>query len=928
MALTQTYYNLLDEYHTKYGKNTFLLMQVGSFFEVYSPSENGSNIVSFSQICDLKIANKQDGFMAGFRDYMVEKYLSKINESGYTSVVYVQEEVDGVIQRKESAIYSPGTTFLDDESKLSNNVTCVWIHKTRKDIVFGLSNLDIFTGKINLYEYQQVYYHNPTTYDNIENFMSIYKPVEIIFIYNVEDTLIDHILHYLRTSSKKITRVSLMVDNPYKTHATRCENQVYQNELIRTFYPNVVNLLEKTIAFQALCFLLNYVSQHNANLTQRLQEPHIDTQDVLVLANHSLKQLNILDGEYSGEYSSVLKLLNICKTRIGQREMQRIILKPTRNVKYLQDSYDMIDHALRAQYNWPNLGLIKDIEKIIRKMFLSRATPLDYFYLYESCSIIKDTVCDERLSVYIHYPDTLREIQSIQTALSACFEMNVCKTINTIQFDKCEVGNLFVRGYNLELDTIIDTIRECESKLSSILTYLNELYSTIDKKTKDAVKLHETSTYSFLITKKRGVALDKKIKELQNKIIVFPHFTFDLSKMQYKDNNSNTEIVSKELLAIIHKLDSSKSSFLKKLNEVYLSVHKTMSVLPYDSFIYSIQQLDTLNAKCELARKYNYSKPVIDARETSYVSIQDMRHPLIEHIEKNELYVTNDIRIGLEDKGILLFGTNAVGKTSLIKAIGICVVMAQAGLYVPCKTMTFSPYEYIFTRIIGNDNIFKGLSTFGVEMSELRVILNSCNRNSLILGDELCSGTEIDSALSIFISGLEIMNQRESSFIFATHFHQIQHYEEIKRMRISLQHLKVQYNRETNALVYDRKLADGAGESIYGLEVCKSLDMPESFIRRAYEIRNQDCVLNLQLSRYNKSKIKGMCEFCKKKIGTEIHHLHYQKDATENDYIDHFHKNHSANLASICESCHDKIHSMGLVYEKKKTFDGYNLILR
>jgi len=928
MALTQMYYNLLDEYHIKYGKNTFLLMQVGSFFEVYSSSENGSNIVSFSQICDLKIANKQDGFMAGFRDYMVEKYLSKINESGYTSVVYVQEEVDGVIQRKESAIYSPGTTFLDDESKLSNNVTCVWIHKTRKDIVFGLSNLDIFTGKINLYEYQQVYYHNPTTYDNIENFMSIYKPVEIIFIYNVEDTLIDQILHYLRTSSKKITRVSLTVDNPYKTHATRCENQVYQNELIRTFYPNVVNLLEKTIAFQALCFLLNYVSQHNANLTQRLQEPHIDTQDVLVLANHSLKQLNILDGEYSGEYSSVLKLLNICKTRIGQREMQRIILKPTRNVKYLQESYDMIDHALRAQYNWPNLGLIKDIEKIIRKMFLSRATPLDYFYLYESCSIIKDTVCDERLSGYIHYPDTLREIQSIQTALSACFEMNVCKTINTIQFDKCEVGNLFVRGYNLELDTIIDTIRECESKLSSILTYLNELYSTIDKKTKDAVKLHETSTYSFLITKKRGVALDKKIKEMQNKIIEFPHFTFDLSKMQYKDNNSNTEIVSKELLAIIHKLDSSKSAFLKKLNEVYLTVHKTMSVLSYDSFIYSIQQLDTLNAKCELARKYNYSKPVIDARETSYVSIQDMRHPLIEHIEKNELYVTNDIRIGLEDKGILLFGTNAVGKTSLIKAIGICVVMAQAGLYAPCKTMTYSPYEYIFTRIIGNDNIFKGLSTFGVEMSELRVILNSCNRNSLILGDELCSGTEIDSALSIFISGLEIMNQRESSFIFATHFHQIQHYEEIKRMRISLQHLKVQYNRETNALVYDRKLADGAGESIYGLEVCKSLDMPESFIRRAYEIRNQDCVLNLQLSRYNKSKIKGLCEFCKKKIGTEIHHLHYQKDANENDYIDHFHKNHTANLASICESCHDKIHSMGLVYEKKKTFDGYNLILR
>ena len=127
MALVQTYHNLLDGYHTKYGQNTFLLMQVGSFFEVYSTTENGTNMVSFSQICDLKIANKNDGYMAGFRDYMIEKYLAKINESGYTSVVYVQEECNGVIQRKESAIYSPGTTFLDDNSKLSNNVTCIWI---------------------------------------------------------------------------------------------------------------------------------------------------------------------------------------------------------------------------------------------------------------------------------------------------------------------------------------------------------------------------------------------------------------------------------------------------------------------------------------------------------------------------------------------------------------------------------------------------------------------------------------------------------------------------------------------------------------------------------------------------------------------------------------------------------------------------------
>ena len=86
-----------------------------------------------------------------------------------------------------------------------------------------------------------------------------------------------------------------------------------------------------------------------------------------------------------------------------------------------------------------------------------------------------------------------------------------------------------------------------------------------------------------------------------------------------------------------------------------------------------------------------------------------------------ELYVTNDLELGNTNKkdysnGVLLYGTNAVGKTSFIKSIGISIIMAQAGLFVPCKTFEYYPYNYIFTRILGNDNIFKGLSTFAVEM--------------------------------------------------------------------------------------------------------------------------------------------------------------------------------------------------------------------
>ena len=221
-------------------------------------------------------------------------------------------------------------------------------------------------------------------------------------------------------------------------------------------------------------------------------------------------------------------------------------------------------------------------------------------------------------------------------------------------------------------------------------------------------------------------------------------------------------------------------------------------------------------------------------------------------------------------------------------------------------------------------------------MSELRVILKDCNKRSLILGDELCSGTEIDSALSIFISSLEVMCERQSSFIFATHFHELQQMKEMKALTsIQCKHLKVKFDHEKQELYYDRTIHDGQGESIYGLEVCKSLKMQDPFLQRCYEIRNsyiqnKNNILLLKTSKYNPSKLRNMCEFCHKNVATEIHHLKYQKEANDQEYIDNsFHKNHCANLASICETCHDHIHALNLRFEKRKLMNGeYEFILK
>ena len=322
-----------------------------------------------------------------------------------------------------------------------------------------------------------------------------------------------------------------------------------------------------------------------------------------------------------------------------------------------------------------------------------------------------------------------------------------------------------------------------------------------------------------------------------------------------------------------------------------------------------------------MAKKYNYCKPSIVKSDKSFVDAKKLRHCLIERFQSNELYVTNDVILGdNKTDGILLYGTNAVGKTTIIRALGISIIMAQAGLYVPASDFKFMPYKYIFTRIIGNDNIFKGLSTFAVEMSELRTILRLSDENSLILGDELCSGTETQSAISIFVAGIQKLHKCKSSFIFATHLHEIIEYDEITNLEsVKLKHMSVIYDKERASLIYDSKLKDGPGNSMYGLEVCKSLSLPQDFLDIAYEIRMKyhpegASILSLKTSRYNSKKVVGICENCGKSPGTEIHHLQHQADANSVGYINDsdstFHKNTLANLMTLCETCHNEQHKV------------------
>jgi DNA mismatch repair protein MutS len=251
-----------------------------------------------------------------------------------------------------------------------------------------------------------------------------------------------------------------------------------------------------------------------------------------------------------------------------------------------------------------------------------------------------------------------------------------------------------------------------------------------------------------------------------------------------------------------------------------------------------------------------------------------------------------------------------------MKSVGISIILAQAGFYVPAVEMRFGIYEKIFTRIVSKDNLYKGLSTFAVEMMELKNIFNRANEKSLILGDEISQGTETQSALAIVSSAILKLLKLKSTFIFATHLHQLGDIKRLQNLKnLIFLHLGIRYDESSDTLIYNRLLQLGKGDSLYGLEFAKSIHIDSEFLSIAQEIREEiedthsdiKRLKKQKRSKYNKALYLSKCALCDAPVD-DVHHIHEQHQANEDGHIGHFHKNHRYNLIPLCKKHHTLVH--------------------
>lgn len=939
-SIFKEYIQLHNKYTKLYGDKTVILMQVGGFFEIYSCHNDKiklgpetKDLVNILNVIFSKRNKNIDGItennyqMAGWPVNSLDKYVDILLNNKYTVVIVEQfdNEMGGNAKkdRKVTDILSPTTTITNVADYNSKFLMSIYFYKfknrkTKKhQLNFSLSVIDLSIGKSFLYE--DMNKDEKLLFDNIYRIILKFNPEEIIiFGDDIDFNLIKNNINF---NNK-------LLHNKINDYNNDILNINYQIELLKRVYKNIgmltpveyIGLERNQELLISFVQLIEFAYSHNERIIENLYKPEIiENSNQLILGYNLVSKLDVTS-EDNSKYSSLLNILNNSSTNIGKRFFKNRLLNPNNNIDKISDSYENNDLML-LKSNIGNkyiyeilrekLKDICDLERYIKKMFLLKLHPQEFINIHTTLKIFLEIIKD------------LNKFIDIDTKFNKFNKLNYTRDLlNLIKFINGNLNLDCINNYNLnnidghifckgvfkdidELQTILD------NNINSFKEKADEL-NNVDKDFNGFFKVESNDNFGYFL------------QITNNRFNIFKRNSeyIDLDKITTKKvspSSSTLRVWFPEFSKINSQIEKLKTEISDKCIQTYKKFCQDLFSTYEDIFnniISDIEIIDYSTTNAYNSVLYKYCKPIIKDTNNgkSCLNLKQVRHPIIEIINEDIKYIANDIKLGNEQDGILLYGMNSAGKSSLMKSIGLSVIMAQAGMFVPCTKMIYYPYNKLYSRIPGGDNIFKGQSTFVGEISEIRNILKCADDKTLIIGDELCSGTETNSAIAIVSAGILDLIKKTSSFIFATHLHELADMKRIKEIEnLSIKHLSVKYNNSKNVLVFDRKLKDGPGDSIYGLEVCRSLDLDSDFLNLANEIRQEvlgiEKLIKFKKSKYNANLIVDKCNICNSEDATETHHIHFQKDADDNGFIEHYHKNKKFNLVGLCEKCHDRIHN-------------------
>ncbi len=793
---------LMSQYHKIKLDNpdTILLFRVGDFFETFDEDAKIASKVLGITLTKRANGQAENVPLAGFPHHAIDTYLPKLIKAGYRVAICEQTEnpklAKGIVKREVIEVVTPGVTLSDKLLDHKNNNYLLSIYLI-SDIV-GLSFADISTGEYYTYEV-------PVT--ELSQQIGLINPAEII-IAKKQRPIIEPILNKINTAARltKLDDWLFTID-----FAKELLLNHFETKTLKGF--GIENLESGIIAAGAV---LNYLRE-----TQKTNLPHItkiakyNPSDFMLLDASTKRNLEITytmqDGSREG---SLFGILDKTETPMGARMLKRWISAPLTRLDLILKRQEAVEELFLQKQLRKNLRdeikEIGDLERLVSKACTNRINPRELVILKQSLKkipLIKQLLDITKVKTLIDLRERLNLLDTIVEKIELGISDNPSATLSD--------GEVIRYGYNAELDELRDLKNNAKDKLANFQKVERERTGINSLK----VSYNKVFGYYIEISNANKEKVPDNYIRKQTLVNGERYITPELKSYEDKILNAEERIATLEY---------------NLFNEIRGFVASESIKIQENARL--IAMLDCYVSLADCADQYNYVKPIVD--NTDVIDIKEGRHPVVERVlPPGEKFSPNDCKLDNKDTQIIILtGPNMAGKSVYLRQVGLIVLLAQIGSFVPAKYAHIGLVDRIFTRVGAGDNIAAGESTFLVEMQEAANILNNATSKSLILLDEIGRGTSTFDGISIAWSITEYLHENShvaAKTLFATHYHELN---EMASMFPKIKNFKVEVREYGNKVIFLHKVTPGGADHSYGIQVAHMAGLPTAVTERAKEI--------------------------------------------------------------------------------------------
>ncbi len=796
--MMQQYVQTKKEYN-----DCILFYRLGDFYEMFF-----DDAILASRELELTLTGKDCGLderapMCGIPYHAASTYINKLVAKGYKVAIGEQVEdpklAKGLVKREVIKVVTPGTNISESaltDSKNNYLMSIVYIGD-----IFGISTADISTGDFYVTEVDSI----RALLDEINKFM----PSEIICnkAFNLSGIDIDDIKNRLAISLFELEDWYFEDDN--------CERIL--KEHFKVFGLEGLGLVDKAASVVAAGVLLQYVYEtQKSSVMQMTKIVPYTTGKYMIIDTSTRRNLELIETlREKQKRGSLLWILDKTKTAMGARLLRNWIEQPLidkedivkRQKAIIDFNNSMISRDELREY----LNPIYDMERLISRIANKSAGPRELVAFKSSLSMlpyIKQILNEFSCDILVETNKELDDLSDIFDLINNAIVEEPPITIKE--------GGLIKTGFNEEIDRLRAAKTEGKNWLMDLETYERERTGVKTLKVKFnkvfgyCIEITNTYKDQFEIpsdyTRKQTLTnaeryITPKLKELEDTILGAEDRLFSL---EYEVFSDLREKISTNIIRI---QNSAKA----------------------------VAKIDVLASLAYVASKNDYVKPNIN--EKGIIDIKDGRHPVVEKMIPENMFVSNDTLLDNSNNRIsIITGPNMAGKSTYMRQTALITLMAQIGSFVPAKSANIGICDRIFTRVGASDDLASGQSTFMVEMTEVANILRNATSKSLLVLDEIGRGTSTFDGLSIAWAVVEHISNTKllgAKTLFATHYHELT---ELEGTISGVINLCIAVKEQGDDIVFLRKIVKGGADKSYGIQVAKLAGVPDAVIERAKEL--------------------------------------------------------------------------------------------